>query len=359
MKKIYTLFLACFCMALGVQAQKSTETFEAGAPADWTIDDNWIIGDQGAVASQYFNPGDKTTYICFNDDAIGGGTTPHSGSFMFPLDLTSVPNARIAFESYFLDGDYQGANETGKVEVSNDDGATWNELISVTGSEEWVNESVDLLDYIGGQILVRFIYDDGAQWNYGWAVDNITVILPLGRDVQMAGFDIYRYVKNNEATNVVGTITNLGVETLTSLDLVWSDGTTEFTQTVTGLNVGTFEDYDFTHETPILTTTPTEFSVEVWAANPNGMDDMDMNDNMSDSYVVSSVNGNFQKRMLAEEGTGTWCPWCTRGDVFMNQMADDNPETFVGIAVHNYNPNATYADPMTVTERSSRSSWIT
>jgi hypothetical protein len=47
------------------------------------------------------------------------------------------------------------------------------------------------------------------------------------------------------------------------------------------------------------------------------------------------------KRVVAEEGTGTWCPWCVRGDVYMDLLTERYGDFFIGIAVHN-------ADPMTV-----------
>lgn len=49
------------------------------------------------------------------------------------------------------------------------------------------------------------------------------------------------------------------------------------------------------------------------------------------------------KAVIAEEGTGTWCPWCVRGTVFMEKLSTDYAGFFIGIAVHN-------SDPMTVTE---------
>lgn len=40
------------------------------------------------------------------------------------------------------------------------------------------------------------------------------------------------------------------------------------------------------------------------------------------------------RRMVVEEGTGTWCGWCVRGIVGMHDMAAKYPEQFIGIAVH-------------------------
>ena len=45
--------------------------------------------------------------------------------------------------------------------------------------------------------------------------------------------------------------------------------------------------------------------------------------------------------IVFEEGTGTWCGWCPRGEVAMEYMENTNGAQFIGIAVHN-------GDPMTL-----------
>jgi len=49
----------------------------------------------------------------------------------------------------------------------------------------------------------------------------------------------------------------------------------------------------------------------------------------------------FPRKVVMEEGTGTWCGWCIRGAVGMAMMKEKYPDTFIGIAVHN-------SDPMTL-----------
>ena len=44
------------------------------------------------------------------------------------------------------------------------------------------------------------------------------------------------------------------------------------------------------------------------------------------------------KIVIAEEGTGTWCGWCPRGTVAMDQMARDFEGFYQGIAIHNGDP---------------------
>lgn len=44
---------------------------------------------------------------------------------------------------------------------------------------------------------------------------------------------------------------------------------------------------------------------------------------------------------VIEEATGTWCGWCVRGIVGMNQLEEKYPDTFIGLAVHGNDAYAT------------------
>jgi hypothetical protein len=74
----------------------------------------------------------------------------------------------------------------------------------------------------------------------------------------------------------------------------------------------------------------------------NGQPDTHASNNTltTELEVVKNV---FPKKIVMEEGTGTWCQWCPRGTVGMAIMKERYPDTYIGIAVHNY-------DPMVVTE---------
>ena len=43
---------------------------------------------------------------------------------------------------------------------------------------------------------------------------------------------------------------------------------------------------------------------------------------------------NFEKRVVCEEGTGTWCGWCVRGIVSTEEMTLRHPDDFIAIAIH-------------------------
>lgn len=81
--------------------------------------------------------------------------------------------------------------------------------------------------------------------------------------------------------------------------------------------------------------------VEMGISSINGLGSDDVPCNSNVVTGISGIKLAEDKRVVAEEGTGTWCPWCPRGTVFMKLMEDTYDDRFIGIAVHN-------GDPMTV-----------
>lgn len=59
--------------------------------------------------------------------------------------------------------------------------------------------------------------------------------------------------------------------------------------------------------------------------------------NPANNNVVAHIKvteESFIRRMIVEEGTGTWCGWCPRGIVAFEYMEEKYGDTFIGIAAH-------------------------
>lgn len=134
------------------------------------------------------------------------------------------------------------------------------------------------------------------------------------------------------------TLRNLGVQTIESVDVTWTDGTNSYTDALQNLNLGTDQSYQFTHSEAFLAEQGlTQIAVTI--SNVNG--DNDENDkNDKREFTVEAVVPAQHKMVVAEEGTGTWCGWCPRGTVWMDRMTHEYPEYFIPIAVHNVDPMA-------------------
>lgn len=343
MKNFFTfLFLVSFT---AISFAQFSEDFE-GDLSTWTVDPAWVQGDANAISSQYFNPPAHTTFISVNDDAPGPGVDlagyAISPAFMMPDAETIL----LTFEYYFIDGDY-GADETAKVYVSTDGGASLIEVADLAGTNgNWGMGQVNLAEYAGLEIHIAFGYDDGTGWNYGFCVDDVDVDEAIIPDFGAAALDgITTCFESTYVGNEVGgliLVSNPGLNNINSLELaVTVDGTTA-NETVTGLDIAALGGTGTVQLTsPILVGSgTTNVSVEILSIN--GETDPDASDNT----VEFSVSGNefaTDRGVFVEEATGTWCGWCPRGAVYMDILKECYGDHFVGIAVHNGDPMAVSA----------------
>jgi len=136
------------------------------------------------------------------------------------------------------------------------------------------------------------------------------------------------------------TVVNAGTTAINSFDVNLNYGGNNYSQSVTGVNIASTSNYVVT-----LNSLPLVAGNQVYTAtvsNVNGATD----DVSSDDTLVGSINPVVPavgKMVVSEEGTGTWCQWCPRGAVFMDQFNTKYSQFWAGIAVHN-------GDPMTVTD---------
>lgn len=61
-------------------------------------------------------------------------------------------------------------------------------------------------------------------------------------------------------------------------------------------------------------------------------------DGMSGTGAVIAVEEGAPRSTVMEEFTGTWCGWCPRGAVGMEQLSKDFGNGFIGIAIHRNDP---------------------
>ena len=347
MKRLYTLLFAlCFGATFAHAQAILSADFEGSLGADWTAENLWMHGNDATQSSAYVTFPSHTDFMAVNDDATGGPGTDANGKLISPvIDLTTATNPVLSFDAWFFNGDY-GADETAKVMISFDGGAFWTEIYDIdegAQNTEWHSHSVSLSDYVGlATVQVAFDYSDGGGWNYAFGIDDIVVFEPLEWDVSVSKFELERYHEGPSTTPVSFDVTNMGSMTVTSFDIHWTDGTDTYTESVTGQSLAFGDSYTVTHGTELAIAAASLVNVEVWVDNIDGNMDQDDTNNMAsdDAVGLSFVPA---KKVVYEEATGTWCPWCTRGIVGLDYMISTYPETFIGIAVHN-------GDPMTIDE---------
>lgn len=165
----------------------------------------------------------------------------------------------------------------------------------------------------------------------------------VGLDVNLIDFVIPSKVAVGEL-EINGIVRSERDTPITSFDAVYSiDGVESDVATFDNLNIGFNETYEFAH-TQLANMEVGEHDFVLNIQNINGEGDDDNPNNNSLTAQVLCVNEIFQKNVVYEEGTGTWCGWCPRGLVGLNTMAHNYTDgTWIGIGVHN-------GDPMTVPE---------
>ena len=343
MKK--TLLLASLLTALIANSQILTQDFEgAGLPIGWTRTQStpsvgWEFG--ATLSSTYWAVPSHTKYAASNDDAhdIQAATQNIADKDRLitpPLDLTAQTAVAVKFDAFFSGG----TGSVATVEASTNGGTTWTTILTLNPNAAWQNNiSANLTAYAGqNNVLVAFRHNDSGAWAYGFAIDNVSVYVPPANDAKINSITLNRYGLINTNSNLVLNVTNLGSNPMTSLTIDWNDGTSH--SQVVNVNIAPFATADVTHPTALNYAAAVEKTIAVNITNVNGGADADMTNN-SGSKSFNSLSQASTKKVIIEEGTGTWCQWCPRGAVAMDQMFQTHPNDFIGIAVHN-------GDPMTV-----------
>jgi len=201
---------------------------------------------------------------------------------------------------------------------------------------------VPLDAYAGKNIHIAFV--NTSNDGYIQAVDNIVVRDVYNIDAALLDVHVDTYVRTGTTNNVSYTIKNNGFQMIDTVVVNWSDGVHTFSETLTGLGLGFGEIHEGVF-TDLFTATaadeyPLYFTITGVGSHP---------DELTSNNIVTTVSAGVStvvpRRVVGEEGTGTWCGWCPRGAVFMEQMHQAHPDLFIPIAIHNGS-----SDPMTNNE---------
>jgi len=382
MKKIYLfgLSLATLASAYGQSMSENFDSFSVGdymgvESANFTT---WSGATGGAEDVQVT---DAEAYsgsnaIYFSTVASGGGPQ----DILIPFG--GVYNTgTLVFESMFYVEDnkgayfnFQGTATAGEMWSMNvqmvndgrllmDDGAS--PMIETTyPSETWFNLSVNV--NLNTNVWELFI-DGVSQGTYA-ATNNVAAsanIYPVNNASggnNQAGYyldDIsyehtpYTLPERNAGVTLISntnglataevtpsvTVRNLGTSTITSFDIEVAYNGTTIEENVTGVSIASLETY-VVDMTDVLELAPGENAMVATVSNVNGIATDDDASDDEKTILLDPVVPADGKVVLGEEATGTWCGWCPRGAVFLERMAHDYPDHFIGVAVHNGDPMA-------------------
>lgn len=350
MKK--TILSAAALMALGTTASAQlNENFNNGIPSTWSmINDGqtpsaslnaalrtrltqnawaaWPVAanDSAAITTSWFDPaGTADRWL------ISPSFTVTAGMSLMWDDQTGDPN--------FPDSLQVLISPTAGTTASDFTQTVWNDKASTTGA--FATRAVSLNAYVGQTIRVAFRnHTTDAVVLF---LDNVrTQVLPpvdaaLTRVTPPAGSPA-AYGATGGNITIGATVFNYGNTPLTSYNINYQvNGGAVVSQPMTG-NIPTYSSANVTFATPYSIPGTASYNVVAWVdASGDANHSNDTARTMLGGYAFMP-----KKRVLLEEGTGTWCGWCPRGAVYMDSISKVYPNDVSLVAVHN-------GDPMTVT----------
>ncbi|MGB5070486.1 MAG: T9SS type A sorting domain-containing protein [Flavobacteriales bacterium] len=121
------------------------------------------------------NSNDASQFALTNADAGGSGITGLTFLSSPVMDLSGLTSANLRFYQYYRDN---GTSDTARVQVSINGGTTWTDALvqiaTVGTTTAFAVTNVSLNAY-AGQAAVQLRFRYRAAWDYGWAIDNVSV----------------------------------------------------------------------------------------------------------------------------------------------------------------------------------------
>ncbi len=299
---VFILFLAS--SAIFSQTYILNEDFssatETTAPDGWSnitvtgeATDLWNFNNPGGRIVNYPAIGNVAIFdaTAYSDDSSPEEVTLESKY----VDCSGSANILLMFHHWLV------PTGVGIVEVW--DGVYWNQVAEFTDSTSNVEyQVINVSSYVGGisDAKVRFRWTgDGEGW---WAIDNFKVYAPLALDAALQNISNPKMPFQAGIQNIDVDVSNLGITTITSLNLNWEingvvqtpfnwTGTLALGEVAEGVTIGSHSFAD-----------GEKVNLRVWLSDPNGQADMNaQNDellialygSLSGVYTIGGVSPDF------------------------------------------------------------------
>ena len=317
-----------------------TQDFESGnPPAGWTRSQNtpsvgWSFGL--SLGSIYVSIPPHTRYACSNDDAHDDNShlvnVADKDRLISPfMDLTPYSSTGVAvYFDYLLPGNF---GSTGHIEASTDGGTTWVNVANIPSSFSWKTGFADLSVYTSyANVQFCFRHNDHGYWADGFALDNVIFQTIPPVEAVLNSVSLPKYGLTNTNYPLQFNVSNQGTDTITSLTLNWSDGTSHLA-TLPGLSIPPGGSASLNHPIPVNYSTVVEKNIVLHITLVNGIVDAFPLNNI-DSVIFHTVSSAVAHNVVAETGTSTANGWSPRAKVVMDYMNTNHPGQFINIAIH-------------------------
>ncbi|MGE8555996.1 MAG: choice-of-anchor J domain-containing protein [Chryseobacterium jejuense] len=193
---------------------------------------------------------------------------------------------------------------------------------------------IDLTSFIGQQVYVSFRhYDSSPSWAIG--IDNVQVksISNPSKEIALKKSGLGRYGLVNTSYSIKAIIKNTGIQAINNITINWNDGTDHISTIQLPSSLISGLETTISLPTQVNYSLPVEKNINISITEVNGSPDTTPADNTL-ATKFTTVSQNSPKKVVVEEGTGTWCGYCVRGILAMEKAKADFPDNFIGIAVH-------------------------
>ncbi|KAA3658925.1 MAG: hypothetical protein DWQ04_23640, partial [Chloroflexi bacterium] len=145
--------------------------------ANWVYDSSWSLVNVDSFNLNQLN----NINHAWTDSPIGNYSNNSNVSLTsISIDASTLSNPYLSFLTQY---DFEAGNDYGYVEVSKDDGSTWVNVATFTGTNmDWHLEQVGLSNFARTDNLqIRFrLFSNGSIVNDGWYIDNVKIFeVPL------------------------------------------------------------------------------------------------------------------------------------------------------------------------------------
>ena len=311
MKNISILFITI--ISININAQILSEDFESTSAsigtfpngwttsnAQWTINDptTGTPGNSGSstiiesIGSSISSGNCSNVYAIVDSDGLGNGNTQNTNLISPVMDLSNFTSVVLEFNHSFE----VWADPVARVESSIDSGLTWSVVHDFGTNSKYGHEIFNISSIAGNSnVQIRFHYEGDFDW--WWAIDDVVIKQAELVDIAITSLDIPN-IDGPGSTDISGLITNLGLDSISSFNILWNDGTGQQSETI-NINLGFNDSYNFTHSTPIQTTSLLTYNIDVEVV---ALGDGDSTNNLL-SHTLTTASFNPFKKVLFEDQT--------------------------------------------------------
>jgi len=110
-KKYFLILFILFGINATVFAQNYfSQNFESGTTG-WTLENQWEVGTNTTMSSQYFQYPAHTTFAGVNDDGAGSGVNT-TGKLISPsFSLLTATYIKLSFDLFYFNENYNGIGQ--------------------------------------------------------------------------------------------------------------------------------------------------------------------------------------------------------------------------------------------------------